>query len=69
MTEPIRKKLSSLLIDAAHKAIETLDLQASCVKQLSEIENLDEIIVEEIEIICKAVALTDNSKVFFKQPG
>ena len=42
-----------------------MDSQSSCAKQLSEIENLDEIIVEEIEIICKVAVLTDNSKVFF----
>jgi hypothetical protein len=54
-----------LLIEAAHKAIKALDLQSSCAKQLSEIENLNEIIVEENEIICKAIFLTDNSKDFF----
>ena len=54
-----------MLIEAAHKAINTLDTQSPCAKQLSEIENLDEIIVEEIEIICKVAVLTDNSKVIF----
>jgi len=42
--EPIRKKLSFLLIEAAHKDIKALDTQSPCAKQLSEIENLDEII-------------------------
>jgi hypothetical protein len=53
------------LIEAAHEAIKTLDPQSSCAKQLSEIEKLNEIIVEENEIICKAISLTDNSKDFF----
>ena len=40
-------------------------MQSFCLKHLSEIENLNEIIVEENEIICKAISLTDNSKDFF----
>jgi len=63
--EPIRKKLSSLLIEAAHKDIKALDPQSPCAKQLSQIENVDTIIAEEIERICNAATLTEITKILF----
>jgi len=42
-----------------------LDPQSPCAKQLSDIENLDEIIVEEIEIICKAAAFNEKARNLF----
>jgi len=42
-----------------------LDPQSLCAKQLSEIENLDEIIVKEIEKICKVATLTEIARILF----
>jgi len=42
-----------------------LDPQSPCAKQLSEIENLDEIIVKEIEKICKVATLTEIARILF----
>jgi len=53
------------LIGAVHKAIKTLDPQSPCAIQLSDIENLDEIIVEEIEIICKAAVFNEIERILF----
>ncbi|HIJ52801.1 MAG TPA: hypothetical protein HPP66_06560 [Planctomycetes bacterium] len=61
--EPIRKKLSSLLIKAANKEVEDLDPQSQCAKELAEIENVDTIVVEEIEKICKVATLVEISKI------
>jgi len=61
--EPIRKKLSNILIKAANKEIKALDPQSQCAKELDEIENIDTIIVEEIEKICKAATLGEITRV------
>ena len=42
-----------------------MDPQSPCAKQLSEIENLDEIIVKEIEKICRVATLTEIARIFF----
>ena len=62
--EPIRKKLSSLLIKAANKEVEDLAPQSQCAKELAEVENIDTIIVEEIEKICKAASLGEITRIF-----
>ena len=54
-----------MLIEAAHKDIKALDPPSLCAKQLSEIENLDEIIVKEIEKICKVATLTEIARIIF----
>jgi len=55
--EPVREKLSSLLIKAANEEIKALDPQSQCAKELSQIENVDAIIAEEIKKICKVATL------------
>ena len=62
--EPIRKKLSSLLIKAANKEVEDLDPQSQCAKELAEIENVDTIVVEEIEKICKVATMGEITRIF-----
>ncbi|GAG32293.1 unnamed protein product [marine sediment metagenome] len=62
--EPIRKKLSSLLIKAANKKLKALDPQSQCAKKLAEIENVDTIVVEEIEKICKVATLGEITRFF-----
>jgi len=62
--EPIRKKLSSLLIKAANKEVEDLDPQSQCAKELAEIENVDTIVVEEIEKICKVATIGEITRFF-----
>jgi hypothetical protein len=62
--EPIRKKLSSLLIKAANKEVEDLNLQSQCAKELAEIENVDTIEVEEIEKICKVATMGEITRNF-----
>jgi len=61
--ELIRKKLSSLLIKAANKEMKALDPQSQCAKELTEIKNVDTIIVEEIEKICKAATLGEITRI------
>ena len=63
--EPIRKKLISLLINDANEEIKALDPQSQCAKELSQIEDVDAIIAEEIEKICNAATLTEIIKFFF----
>jgi len=63
--DPIRRKLSSFLTEAAHKDIKALDPQSPCAKELSGIENVDAIIAEEIEKICNAATLTEITKILF----
>lgn len=63
--EPIRKKLSSLLIKTANKEVEDLDPQSQCAKELAEIENVDSIIAEEIKRICEAATLVEITRILF----
>ena len=61
--EPIRKKLSSLLIKTANKEMKALDPQSQCAEELAEIENVDAIIAEEIEKICKVATLGEITRI------
>jgi len=63
--DPIKQKLSSLLTEAAREDIKALDPQSPCAKQLSQIENIDAVIAEEIENICNAATLTEITKILF----
>jgi len=51
--DPIRRKLSFVLTEAAHKGIKALDPQSPCAKELNGIEDFDAIITEEIEKVMK----------------
>jgi len=62
--EPIRKKLSYLLIKAANEEMKALDPQSQCAKELAEIENVDTIVVEEIEKICKVATMGEITRIF-----
>jgi len=63
--DPIRQKLSSLMTEAAYNQIEALSPQSPCAKQLSEINNLDTVIAEEIKKICEAATLGEITKILF----
>ena len=63
--EPIRKKLISLLINDANEEIKALDPQSQCAKELSQIEDVDAIIAEEIEKVCNAATLAEITKTLF----
>ena len=63
--DPIRQKLSSFLIKTAHKDVNALDPQSPCAKQLSEIENVEAIIVEEIKRICQTATLAEITRILF----
>ena len=60
---PIRRKLSSFLIETAHKGVNALEPQSPCAKQLSKIEDVDSVINEEIEKICQVATLVEISKI------
>ena len=63
--DAIRRKLSSFLLETAHKDINALDPQSPCAKQLSEIENVEAIIAEEIKRICEAATLAEITRILF----
>ena len=63
--DPIRRKLSSFLTEAAHKDIKALEPQLPCAKELNGIEDVDAIIAEEIEKICNAATLIEITKNLF----
>ena len=63
--DPIRRKLSSFLTEAAHKGAKALEPQSPCARELSEIKDVDAIIAEEIEKICNAATLTEITKNLF----
>ena len=63
--DPIRRKLSSFLTEAAHKGIKALEPQLPCAKELNGIEDVDAIIAEEIEKICNAATLTEITRILF----
>ena len=62
---PVRRMLSSLLIEAAHKNIDGLDAQSACAKELREIEDVDAVITETAEKICQAATSIEISKIIF----
>lgn len=63
--DPIRRKLSSFLTEAARKSVKALESQSPCARELSEIKDVDAIIAEEIENICNAATLTEITKILF----
>ena len=62
---PLRRKLSSFLIETAHKDINALDPQSVCAKELSNIKDVDAVIAETVEKICQAATLAEISKFLF----
>ena len=62
---PLRRKLSSFLIETAHKDINALDPQSVCAKELSKIKDVDAAIAETVERICQAATSAEISKFLF----
>ncbi len=60
---PVRRKLSFFLTEAAHKGINAVDPGSVCAKELSKIKDVDAVIVETVEKICQAATLAEISKV------
>ena len=60
---PIRQKAASFLTEAVHKKIAALDFESEYAKQLSEDEDIDTVIAEEIEKISEAATLAEISKI------
>jgi len=60
---PIKRKMISLLTEAACREIEAVDPQSSYAKELGEIEVDD--VIEEIEKICNAATLAETTRVLF----
>ena len=63
--DPIRRKLSSFLTEAARKGIKALGPQSPCAKELNGIEDVDATIAEDIEKICNAAKLAEITKILF----
>ena len=61
--DTIRRKLSSLLTEAANEEIKALDPQSQCAKELAEIEDVDTIIDEEIGKMCKVLTLGEITRI------
>ena len=61
----VRHKLSSVLIETAHKDINALDPQSVCAKELSKIKDVDAVIAETVEKICQAATSAEISKILF----
>ncbi len=61
---PIRRKAISSVTEAAYKEIEALDPESVCAKHLSEIEDVDAVIAEDVGKICKAATLGEMAKAF-----
>ena len=62
---PVRRKLSSFLIETAHNGINALEPESVCAKELSEIKDVDSVIAEEIERICEAATLAEITRILF----
>ena len=62
---PVRRKLSSFLTEAARKGIKALEPQLPCAKELNGIKDVDVTIAEEIEKICNAATLAEITKILF----
>ena len=62
---PLRRKLSSFLIETAHKDINVLDAQSPCAKELSKIKDVDAVITETVERICQAATSAEITKFLF----
>lgn len=61
---PIRRKMVSFLTEAVREQIKALEPGTEPAKELSEIDNVDETIAEEIEKICRVATLADITKIF-----
>ena len=62
---PVRHKLSSFLIETAHKDINALDPQSVCAKELSKIKDVDAVVAETVEKICQAATSAEITKFLF----
>ncbi len=60
---PLRRKLSALLIETAHQDIDSLDTESQCAKELSKIKDVDAVLAETAEKICQAATLAEISKI------
>ena len=60
---PIRRKMSSFLTEAAYKEIEALNPESPPAEELSKIEELDNIVKGEIEKICGAATLAEITRI------
>jgi len=62
---PVRRKLSSFLIETAHKGIDVLEPQSVCAKELSKVRDVDAVIAETVEKICNAATSAEILKILF----
>jgi len=60
---PIRQKMASLLTEAVRDQIEALSSESLYAKELHETGDIDAVITEEIEKICKAATLAEIIKI------
>jgi len=63
--DPIKRKLSSLLTETAHKAIEALEPGSPCAEELSKIDEVDDIINQEIKKLCGAATLAEMTRILY----
>ena len=59
---PLRKKMASLLTDAASKGIKRLNPGSVCAKALKKI-NVKNTIKEDISRICEAISFTETTRI------
>jgi len=62
---PVRRKLSSFLIETAHEDINDLDPKSVCAKELSKIKDVDAVLAETVEKICQDATSAEMSKFLF----
>ena len=60
---PVRRQLSSFLIETAHDGMNAIDPESVCAKKLSKIKDVDAVVAETVEKICQAATSVEITKV------
>ena len=63
--DPIRQKLSSLLIETARNRIGALEPGCPCAEELSKIDELNGIITREVEKLCSSATLAQITRILY----
>lgn len=62
---PIRRKIVSFLTEAAYRKLGTIDAGTQCAKELSNIDDVEGVVRQEVVKICAAATLTEMTRVLF----
>jgi len=63
--DSIKRKLSSLLTEAAREGIGALEPGSPCAEELSKIDEVNDIIAQEIEKLCRAATPAEMTRVLY----